>query len=686
MNNRYTNNIRGRLANWALAFLAGLGLTGPGAVFAASVSTDHFTYLTEEDFTVYFQGGPGNKLDWIGVYPDGTVPGTVNSTRWLYVDGTQGGNTGLAEGSVTFSGGLTLAGDWVAYLLLDDGYTIAAETKIRVVDPWTPFTRLNKATYSPGESISVAFTNGPGNAKDWIGIYPQDRLPGNGDSLLWAYVNGSQTSGSGLTEGVVTFPSGLATTGTYIAYLLLDDGYDVIASEPFTVSVPQAGPRVLSIQPADNATNAFPEIDFVATITNGVTALNPSSVKLYIDDTKVDHGIGEQNNLFTITFTNQTVLASLSTHTYRLEFSDDGTPAKSATNAATFTVAGYTNIVLPSPLSFEDFESTAEGALPAGWTPESYTDVWDPNIDLQDLNSAAYANWTVVNRERFTSNFLSYTDHTPTSDYKRVLTANPANVVNGHSVRDLAIGKFAFGDSGYRDGSGQFVILYSPDYDLSGKTNVHLSFHSIWEQNQDSIGAVEYSIDQGKTWLPAVYMLHSADVLTNGDGTIDPISTFETPYGDVPIYTDPITSEQRGGYYGAYIGATNFADLAPFISARVDDDPVGSKRVELIRLQQADNQSQVRLRFAHAGTDSWYFGIDNVGLYSLSAAPEQPVSLSISRSGDKIVISWPIGVSGYTLEQTDDLASSTWTAVNGVSNNSVEILIAPGQKLYRLRK
>jgi hypothetical protein len=26
----------------------------------------------------------------------------------------------------------------------------------------------------------------------------------------------------------------------------------------------------------------------------------------------------------------------------------------------------------------------------------------------------------------------------------------------------------------------------------------------------------------------------------------------------------------------------------------------------------------VRLRFAHAGTDSWYFGLDNVGLYSLT--------------------------------------------------------------------
>ena len=32
----------------------------------------------------------------------------------------------------------------------------------------------------------------------------------------------------------------------------------------------------------------------------------------------------------------------------------------------------------------------------------------------------------------------------------------------------------------------------------------------------------------------------------------------------------------------------------------------------------ADNQPKARLRFAQAGTDSWYFGIDAVGLYSIT--------------------------------------------------------------------
>ena len=101
--------------------------------------------------------------------------------------------------------------------------------------------------------------------------------------------------------------------------------------------------------------------------------------------------------------------------------------------------------MLPVPLFLEEFDSTTEGSIPAAWTSITYTDALDPNVDLQDLNSAAYANWVVVSRERFTSNFLSYTAHTPTDDYKRVLSVNPANVVNGHSVRNLAMGRFAFG-------------------------------------------------------------------------------------------------------------------------------------------------------------------------------------------------------------------------------------------------
>ena len=33
--------------------------------------------------------------------------------------------------------------------------------------------------YFPGEAISVSFAGGPGNPKDWIGVYPEGVTPGS---------------------------------------------------------------------------------------------------------------------------------------------------------------------------------------------------------------------------------------------------------------------------------------------------------------------------------------------------------------------------------------------------------------------------------------------------------------------------------------------------------------------------
>ena len=52
----------------------------------------------------------------------------------------------------------------------------------------------------------------------------------------------------------------------------------------------------------------------------------------------------------------------------------------------------------------------------------------------------------------------------------------------------------------------------------------------------------------------------------------------------------------------------------------MDDDARDGKRIESLRLPAADNQGAVRFRLAYAGTDSWYWGIDNFGLYSVAAS------------------------------------------------------------------
>ena len=146
-------------------------------------------------------------------------------------------------------------------------------------------------------------------------------------------------------------------------------------------------------------------------------------------------------------------------------------------------------ISLPLPIHLENFNAAAEGGLPSGWYQTNYSTRPEAFFDLHDLASASYAGWVVVERSRFTSNFVAYTTHTST-DYSRVLSFNPANEVNGQVVTNLAEGRFVFATSGYREGN-QVQYLWSPDFDLSGRTNIHVSFHSLWEQNQDTFGAVE---------------------------------------------------------------------------------------------------------------------------------------------------------------------------------------------------
>jgi hypothetical protein len=448
-------------------------------------------------------------------------------------------------------------------------------------------------------------------------------------------------------------------------------------------------PVLIDSDPAASDANVIPEPAFAATIRDGGRSVAPATVQLKLNGVAVAPApvVAKAGTDTTVAFQGTGLLLSGSANKYTLTYSAVGAPARSYTNEIPFVVAAYRDLQLPAPLYLETFDTTAEGSLPPGWTQTSYSLVTDPaDLSLTNLDSAAYATWVVVNADRFKGALEGYSDPGYlTTDYQRVLSVNPINVVNGQFVRNLAAGNVLFGDSGYRNGD-QVLYTFSPDFDLTGQSHVYLSFHSLWEQNQDSIGAVEYSIDQGQTWLPIVYMLNGSDILTNVDGTIDAQTTLTTEYAAgferVAYYVDPADGLTKGGFYGAFIGVAPelWSSLGPYLSARVDDDPVESKRIEVFRLCQADRQAKVRFRLAHAGTDSWYFGVDDFGLYSI------PPVLRVARSGNDVTISWPTAITGYALESAPTLPAPAWTPVPGVVNNSVTLAIGPGNLFFRLRK
>ena len=63
-----------------------------------------------------------------------------------------------------------------------------------------------------------------------------------------------------------------------------------------------------------------------------------------------------------------------------------------------------------------------------------------------------------------------------------------------------------------------------------------------------------------------------------------------------------------------------------------------------------------------------------------------PPSLSISRSGNNVTISWPPGVAGFTLESSGSVAPGLiWSPV-AVVNNSVTLVNPSDTRFYRLKK
>jgi hypothetical protein len=199
--------------------------------------TDRIAYLPGEDILVTFKYMPGKPKDWVGIYPEGAVPGDVGSTLWFYVDGTQSGTIGNTEGTLTFAGGLNTPGTWFARFLLNDGYAELTNTTFKLVEPGTPLVRPGKRVFASGEAISVTFTNGPGYPKDWVGIYSAGQTPANGTPLLRLYVDGTTSGVSGKAAGSLAFGTSLTTLGDYGVYFLRDNGTDVLAHEVFTIGL-----------------------------------------------------------------------------------------------------------------------------------------------------------------------------------------------------------------------------------------------------------------------------------------------------------------------------------------------------------------------------------------------------------------------------------------------------------------
>lgn len=213
------------------------------AAWAQTLSLDKTAYISGEGITATFSSGPGNAHDWVGIYPQGIVPGSQSSTAWLYIDGTCNGANGAANGATTFNTGQTCGLEWPlspgtydAYFLENNGYVILDGPVSYTVTASAGATFiLDKAVYYEGETITATFTGAPGNATDWVGYYshPNGGSPtncsSNGASLGFNFTDGS-------VDGSVSLYTPIALAGEHVAHFLANNGWcDIAPPQTYTV-------------------------------------------------------------------------------------------------------------------------------------------------------------------------------------------------------------------------------------------------------------------------------------------------------------------------------------------------------------------------------------------------------------------------------------------------------------------
>ena len=131
-----------------------------------SLSTLKPVYATEEQIVVNFSNGPGNRLDWIGLF----LPGATNYEYldWLYVDGTQIGSTGYTDGSVTFISGLPSTGNYEVRFFENNGGIVLASNTFSVQSSVLTVSITEASISENGDSSQATVTRSTGTSGDLV--------------------------------------------------------------------------------------------------------------------------------------------------------------------------------------------------------------------------------------------------------------------------------------------------------------------------------------------------------------------------------------------------------------------------------------------------------------------------------------------------------------------------------------
>lgn len=603
----------------------------------------------------------------------------------------------------TANGGGSEVNQWT--LLLDLLYPTGSDNKDR------PIIDVDGSTFFTGSEFGVSASDGIGAPN---GPYFGSVKPNTWYRLgmvvttnqVTFYINGARVGSIPNKGGIdnrfslsTAFPAlVLATLGDVAApgYInsmqfrdvALNAGQMEALGGPSASGVPQTIPPVPafvdSSTPASGATGVGPLPSINVVLNQGDTTVDSSSIKLLFDGALIPSSVAATVPTFQVTASITNILDPSSVHKLSLVWHDS--VAGTTTNTWSFTVVAYQNVTLPTPFYMETFDGLTENVsgptpLPAGWTVSNQTWPETAGFNLDSLSSDSYADWVLISNARE----FSWGSGSVNEPADRLNL--PPIVLNGQllSISNFLSGNLMWAESDQRCGScwGQYQEMFTGDIDCSGRTNVFVAFNSFYEQNQDNMNLVEYSIDGGTNWLPVRYFFctlgngEQSDIYyTNnaaGKPVIDIGQTFSLPdpnrnWAPWPAgCTDTTVCPPHSTNYGIYLKAPITTNLIPYIGGYTNDDTMSSKEIVVVRLAQADGQKKVRFRFLDDGTSSWFWGIDNLGLYEIntpvigavSAQPQSqtvdagtPVTFSVSAtSASPLTYQWQfegVNIAGAT--------------------------------------
>ena len=193
--------------------------------------------------SVGVSNGPANTGDWVGLFATNAQNGQYLAWRYLNSSTSLPGS-GLANATLNFAVPVS-AGSYEFRLFSANGFLRLSTSTAMVVSTSLASVAVNGISYPhstsaiAGAVVTVSVAEGPSNAGDWVGLFPEGAS--DGAFVDWRYLNDTAVlPQSGNATGTLHFL--MPATGRFEFRLLADNGSARLATSGPGTRIAVAGP------------------------------------------------------------------------------------------------------------------------------------------------------------------------------------------------------------------------------------------------------------------------------------------------------------------------------------------------------------------------------------------------------------------------------------------------------------